>query len=274
MTPQASRQPTIRGMILTALALSLLAGCASDRPAQLEEANRAYQRGDFTTAQRNARPLADDAVKANPAGKLKGSPAEAAYVTGISAYRARDYVTAERYLSLASSGSDSKLVGDASVELGLLYSEQARHDLAAKAFVRASENLTGQDRANACYYAGISQQKLGQWQSAYTMFSRAMSYAELDEGFRQRVATQARYNAFTVQLGAFENQPYATNEAVRYADRAKQMQLGLPRVMLASYQSKPLYLVWVGNFTNYAGAAAAKTRLGAERGMVVFYTAK
>ena len=267
------RQNQLKTIMMQGLLLALLwslASCASNEPGPLSNANVAYQRGQYASAIAQAKPVADRGMS-DPKRRLSGQAAEAAYIVGISAYRLKDIPTAQKYLHAAVTSSDSKLVG---VELGLLYSELARHDLAAKYFLIAAENTTGFDRAQSSFYAGIAQQKIGQWNSANLSFNRALSYDNLNATFRQRITDQMRYNAFAVQLGAFEHIEYARTEAVRYTPNAQTLRLNPPRVMSATYQGKLMYLVWVGQFNDYASAAAVRTRIGAERGIVVFVAVK
>lgn len=266
--------PRITAVIIVTALVWCLIGCEAERSSRLESANQAYQRGDFGSALHQSRTIVDQSLAQDSSRKLKGTSADAAYLAGISANRARDPVAAERYLTLASNSSESRIVGDASVELGLLYSEQARHDRAAAAFTRAAENLTGQDRALASHYAGIAYQKLGQWTIANTHFSRALSYSAIDPNFRTRVSQQMGYNAFTVQIGAFESQANAMTEAARYAQRTQSLQLGQPQIMVASHQGRQMYLVWAGRFNSFSGASAAKTRIGAPNGLVIFITVR
>jgi len=104
---------------------------------------------------------------------------------GVEPYLAQ----AERYLRVAVNSRDKAMAADAQSTVGLIYSKQGRYVQAADALLRSARNQTGEDRAQAYFYAGIAQQKLGRWPQARTSLLLSRSSTR-DAQLSQRVNTQ------------------------------------------------------------------------------------
>jgi tetratricopeptide (TPR) repeat protein len=250
-----------RRVLWIVLAAVLLAGCKAQSRRSMDEVYAAYQRGDYAEAYRQAQPIADGA----------GGPrsSEAAYMAGSAAMRMGRLHEAERYLSIAAQSRDPRLSADATAELGLTYAQLNRHDRAAASLLDAAGRLSGQDRANAYFYAGLSQQKLGQWAQARTSFTLARS-ASNDSAFREEVSQHLRTTGYTLQMGAFAEAPNARAFAESVAAHIIALRLGPPRIVpIEGPAGKTLHAVQVGQFSSYANALAARSSLGSTTAIVV-----
>lgn len=245
-------EPVIALCLLTALA-----GCASSaRESELDRIAALYHRGDYTAAYRQAAALAE---KSTPP-----TSEQAAYLAGLSAYRLGDRALPLSWLSRAARSRDDQLSGDALATLGIFHSEQGRHDAAAQALEQAAGKLTGQDRAQAFFYAGVAQQKLGQWALARANLERARN-ATSDAGFRGRVNQQMLVTAFTLQVGAFGDVGNAQRAARDLTPRAAALGLPAPRLVRA----EPFTQVHLGSFPSHAHALAVKDRLSLRDAVIV-----
>ncbi|MEX2215707.1 MAG: SPOR domain-containing protein [Phycisphaeraceae bacterium] len=246
-------------MIVTAsaLLLTLLTGCQTgpqgrNHP-QLKSAYEAYHRGDHTAAYAAAKPLAD---------AYNESSMEAAYLTGLCAYQLRNSAEAERYLNTAARGNNSDVAGDSLAMLGRLYAEQNRHERATAAYLSASRRLEGQDRAQALYQAGISQQSLGQWTYARGNLMLARS-ASRDASFIQRIDQQLKVVGWTIQVGAYSHVSNAQVAAQDLNQRPVAQYVGETRLVPATdVGGNQIILVQVGQFPSEANATAARGRVG------------
>jgi len=239
------------GCVMGAMALQ---ACESSGMDRIDMADRAYRKGDFTTAYREAQ----QAMRSNH-GNLKN---EAAYMAGISAYRLKDSSSAVYYLKEASSGNGSQLAGDALAMLGVIYAEQGKYPESVQAQLQAVKHLpAGPDRANAYYYAAKAQQKMGQWSQARANLRSARS-ASQDEAFRRDVGHELDAGAFTLQIGAFTDRTNAQRAAENLATRTSTLKLASPRLVPAKdAQRRKLTLVQVGRFSTYADAESARQQL-------------
>lgn len=250
------------GAALVGVILCLLSACNAPASHQrLNAARSAYAGGSYAVAFREAE-LASHA--SSPAIKY-----EAAYLAGMSAYRQRDLVNAERFLKIAAQSPESALAGQALAELGLIYDGLGWYGQAARHLLAAASRLEGQDRANAYFYAAVAQQKLGQWSQARTHLILARNYSS-DESLRARAVEQLQVTGYTLQFGAFASQLNAEREAQRRAAILAQHHLGTPRITSAiSSSNRALYLVQAGQFTTFDSAVQTRTRLGVHEAVVV-----
>ena len=88
-------------------------------------------------------------------------------------------------LTFAATTPDKALAADAKATLGLVFTQQGRFGLASDNLLEAAQAMKGQDRANAFYYGGIAQQKMGRWPESRNSLSEAMSNSR-DPAFRRR----------------------------------------------------------------------------------------
>lgn len=237
-----------------------LTGCIQSQPvATLDDANSAYQRGDYEQAYS----FASEIASAEPSL----DSAEAAYVAGLSAGELGRTDKAVKYLRRAAEGFDKELAANAGVMLGLAYSTQERYALATDALLDAAPVLTGEDRAKAYFYAAIAQQKLGRWASARDHFTLARA-SSADPAFRKQIEEQLAVNGYTLQLGSFTNVENAQTAADQIRESAKENRLGEPR--LIPNRARPgQTLVHLGRFTTYGSAATYRDQLGVPGAFIV-----
>ncbi len=250
------------------LSLALLAvfvvlpGCNVARgPTPTELAQAHYQRGDYARAQTAA------AHAASTAGGAQRDLAH--YMAGMSAYRLNNFATAERYLRVAATSRDASMAADARSTLGLIYSGQGRYADAADALLRSAGQQTGEDRAQAYFYAGIAQQKLGRWPQARTSLLLARRSAR-DPGLVRQVDQHLAVTGYTIQVGAFTSRANADKAASRYATKAAAGRLGIVRVIPTSRAGgRSVNLVQVGRFATFNAANTARSRLGDPGAVIV-----
>ncbi len=237
-----------------------LTGCRQSQPiATLDDANSAYQRGDYEQAYSFASAIAS----AEPS--LDSN--EAAYVAGLAAGELGRTDKAVKYLRQAAEGFDKELAANAGVMLGLAYSTQERYALATDALLEAAPVLTGEDRAKAYFYAAVAQQKLGRWANARDHFTLARA-ASADPAFRQQIEDQLAVNGYTLQLGSFTNLENAQAAADQIRQAALANKLGEPR-MLPNPARPGQTLVHLGRFTTFASAATYRDQLGVPGAFIV-----
>lgn len=247
-----------------AVSLTALGGCEVFEPApppRLDIARTAYQSGQFAQAYEISRAVA----RRNDAPDRY----DAAYLAGLSAQRLGDMSNAVRYLRLATGSEDRGLRGQALATLGLAYARQSKHAAAADALLKAAKLVTGQDRAQAYFHAGIAEQKLGRWAQARTSLTLARG-ASNDPTFQRLVTEQLDVTGYTLQTGAFENAGNARKHAENLAKVSVGLNLGSPRVVPATDpQGRRLNLVQVGQFATFANAASARRSLGRSDAVIV-----
>lgn len=248
-----------RGICVLGLAviMLLMQGCRTPGGDGLQASQSAYQNGDFVASYREARAIYD-----NPANTVEDRD-NAAYMVGMSSYRMRNFDRAREFLQIAAASGDPALSADASVQLGLLYSERGNYGLAADALHHAADKLTGPDKANAYFYAGVAEQKEGRWPQARTTLSLAMSGSQ-DPAFRQRVADQLKITGYTLQIGAFDVESNAQRAAEVASPKADAFKYTRPRIVIAADPAtgQKRYLVWIGQFSSWPTAMMARDNLG------------
>jgi tetratricopeptide (TPR) repeat protein len=255
------------GAIALAAGMLSVAGCKAQHAQALQASQSAYRAGDYSSAYRDARAVYD-----NPAASREDRD-NAAYMIGLAAYRTRDLDTAQEFLQIAADSADPSLSADASVQLGLVYSERGKFGLAADALHNAAGKLTGPDQANAYFYAGVAEQKEGRWPQARTTLSMAMSSSR-DPAFRERVADQLRVTGYTLQIGAFDVESNAQRSAQVATARAEAFRYATPRVVMTTDPANghKRYLVWVGQFSSWPTALMARDNLGITNAVVTALT--
>lgn len=251
-------------LLVMTLLLLAAGGCAKQQAVDLRPIQSAYANGDYRGAYSQGHAISESPFQALPARQ------KAAYFAGLSAYRLNDLNKAQQELELASKSTDKNISADAKATLGLVYDAQGRYGLASDSLMDAAQVMTGQDKANAYFYAGKAQQKVGRWPQARTSLSMAMSNSR-DPAFRNRVSDQLKITGFTIQTGAFEVEANARTAAEQLANKVAPMKLGRPRVVpsVDPASQRRLYLVQVGQFTSWPTALAARERLATTRSIIV-----
>ena len=250
-------------------ALALLSGCQNSlfkgtaledtvidqAPAStIDEITVLYESGDYQAAYDAARPVAWD--------RYRDDRFEAAYIAGLSAQSLGDLAEAEKMLKKTLRTEDQSLAADAAYALGLVYSQKGRYREAYTQLFRSADQLFGERKALATFYAGIAQQKLGQWSQARTTLVLAKSRSA-DPALRSQIDEQIQVTGWTLQLGAFTNRDRARKQAQSIAAKAQDMRLGLPRLVAGSTaEGDAVTLVHVGQFTSYQSATRYRDALG------------
>lgn len=240
----------------SALKGTRLEGSAIDfsSKATIQEITAMYQAGDYKGAYDTARPIAWD--------KFRDDRYEAAYLAGLSAQALGNLREADKMLNKALASEDPSLAADAADALGLVYSQQGRYAEAQRILMWAAERLEGERQAKAYFYAGIAQQKLGQWSQARTTLVLARSKTR-DAGFNAQISDQISVTGWTLQLGAYTQRELARQQAEKIAQKASDMKLGLPRLVDGKASSgEAVTYVHVGQFTSYQSATRYRDALG------------
>lgn len=250
------------GVCVLAVMVPALTGCnRSSGPSPTQQAQIQFEQGDYARAQ----------VTAARASVTAGGDEHdlAHYMAGISAYRMGNMNTAERYLRVAAQSDDPSLSADASSTLGLIYSRMGLYAQAAEAFQRGASLQRGEDRAQAYYYAGIAQQKLGQWPQARTSLLLARKSTR-NAGLMGKIEKQLAVTGYTVQVGAFANRANADRQAASYKARVSKAQLGTMHITTGvASDGRTIHLVQVGRYATFGAASDARSRLGDFNAVIV-----
>lgn len=222
--------------------------------ATIEEVSVAYAQSDYQTAYDMGSAIAWD--------RYRDDRYEAAYLAGLSAQTLGQLPNADKMLNKAMASPDPSLATDAADALGLVYSQQGRYAEAQRVLLWAAERLSGERKARAYFYAGIAQQKLGQWSQARTTLVLARGLTK-DAAFKTQIDQQVQVTGWTLQLGAFTDRESARRLAETIAARSRDMKLGLPRLVDGRTASgEAVIFVHVGQFTSYQSATRYRDVLG------------
>lgn len=259
------------GLCLAALSVLPMVGCRSSGlkgtalegtyvdqgpTGTVDQATTAYRNGQYDLAYQIAAPIADDIYA--------DDRVDAAYIAGLAAKQIGYLENAARYLNYAMKSRDESLKTDAAATLGMVYSQQTKYKEAADTLLWAAPRLRGEDAAQAYYYAGIAQQKMGYWSQARTTLILARG-ATADAGFRQQIEQQIAVTGWTLQVGAFTDAQLAHEQAEKVAEQARAMGLGLPRLVPGrAADGTPMTFVHVGQFTSYQSANRYRDQIGAQ----------
>lgn len=260
---------TIVIALLLTLTAGLLTGCKNSAfkgtyfedtaidqapTATIEEVTVAYSQGDYQTAYDLGKPIAWD--------RYRDDRYEAAYLAGLSAQTLGQLRNADKMLNKAIASPDPSLATDSADALGLVYSQQGRYAEAQRVLLWAAERLEGERKARAYFYAGIAQQKLGQWSQARTTLVLARGLTR-DAAFKAQIDQQVNVTGWTLQLGAFTDRASARSLAESIAAKSRDMKLGLPRLVNGTTpEGDVVTLVHVGQFTSYQSATRYRDALG------------
>jgi tetratricopeptide (TPR) repeat protein len=258
--------------IVVLLAALALIGCESEQMQQVRDfrpppapdylalAQQAYDAGQYERALSRAR-SAHSIVGANND--------QAAYIAGMSAYQLQKLEFAQRFLAEAGESRDAQIAGPALAQLGVIYADRGRYDLASGALVRAADHLDGQEKANAYYYAAQAERQLDRWWTTRTYLLLAQRYAD-DDAFRMSIAQELGATGWTIQVAQFADEDEARAFERQLAARAQPLDIGLPQVVRASdAQGRTVYVVQIGQFAIYDTAARKRQQLGINDAAVV-----
>lgn len=240
------------GLAIACSAMFLLGGCTS-RQQVMQPIYQSYESGDYAGAYRQADQLLESA---------QGLTADdACYMAGMAAFQLNELPKAENHLANAIHSEDSKLSADARASLGLVYYRQCRYAMAYDALFSAAEDLSGQEQANAYFYAARAQQNLGDWNGARLNLTLARQISN-DTVFKQKATDQIAATGFTLQLGAFANPANARQLLDKAAKRPQAQKLSPPQIVIVPSKGSRLYAVQIGQFSSYDNAAQARAALG------------
>ena len=234
-------------------AATALTGCDTPPTATRDEVMTAYQRGEFAKAYAAGNTLIDKSTGV--------SRDQVRFITGMSAYRTSRDADAIRLLTPLLNNQDKRIAGPANATLGLVYSERGEYERAAGLFRGAASLLEGESMAEANFYLGVTEQKIGHWPDARAHLLLAESRstdAKLREAVRQRLST----TGFTLQFGAYNDGKNAEERAHLLKSVTARAGLGEPRVVAGSGGGKKLYLVQAGQFSTFEAATKAKQQVG------------
>lgn len=242
--------------------LSSTLGCqqTGSSRASLDDIRAAYQSQDYNRAYQLG----------SVAAQGRGMAAhQAAYMAGMSAYKLGKTTLAINYLTQAADSSDKAMAGDALATIGLLYAQMNEHLRATRAFLGAADRLTGQAKANALFYAAVSEQKQGRWADARSHLSLARVQSD-DADFKRQVDDQFSVTGYSLQVGAYANNVNAERAALRWSDRVKGMRVGQPRLVpQVTADGQNVVAVQIGQFSSYTTALMARSDLGDQEIIVV-----
>ena len=212
----------------------LFTACASPPPSTAaSDAEAAYRRGDFETAERLAQQAERDSH-----GLARE---EAAYLAGLSAAKQGDLETASRNLRIAAGSSDRDLAARANASLGSVEQARGEHAASLAAYRQAatSPDPSVADRADRLSGGGSA--------TAATAIS----------------ASSSPTSGFAVQAGAFSTQEAARQRAASLADTVRRAGLGEPRVVpIRDRRGRTLWAVQIGSFPDRRQAGSMRERLG------------
>ncbi len=228
---------TSRYRLISILAATILVtGCeSSPSAATLDGALKAYDSGQFETANRQAVALAETTQAIDRD--------RAIYIAGLSAYRMGQDDQAETYLSGAATSPDNETAGKAMATLAMIRLDRHRPDEAAELFEQAAQRLEGADQRQSTNRAHDA---------------RAQAAIAGGGGGGGGV-----YGQFALQVGAFRDRTSAQRVAEEAGNLTRGQGFGPARIVSRSDpRFDTLYVVQVGSFATRSAADAARTRLG------------
>jgi len=239
------------------LALGALGACAGgSAPGAQGRALDLYESGDRAGALRAAR-----AVHGRSRGEDRS---RAALVAGMSAYELGHLDVSLTWLLPLVDEGNPEIAGRASATLGLVSAARGDHAGAAIRFTNAGRLLSGEEAAQANFFAGECYSMLGRTDAARRAYMMAQGGSR-DRTPREQLEHRLSPRSFTVQLGAFSSYTRASSAASEARSRAVRLGLGMPRVVPSeAVTSQMLYLVHVGRFDSEAEAQSARVKMGSE----------
>lgn len=253
-----------RIIIATVLAIGMAftaVGCAGRARADIVTARAALDAGNYQEAYD---------VSSRVLNRSGGTARhEAAYLAGLSAYRLKRFSEAEELLTMAASTNTSQLRGKSMAMLGLVYIDGGRLDVAARTLSKAAEFLTGQDRANAYFYAAVASQRLNRPAEARTLMMLAARY-NVENDMGDRITQALRTTGYTIQIGIFADAAQARAAGERLLGRSQSLGIGYPRVEHRKRaDGQVIHLLQIGRFSTFNAAAAKRHELGINDAVIV-----
>jgi tetratricopeptide (TPR) repeat protein len=254
----------IQALTVCFVAVFCLTACVSPGASKLSSARKAYDEGDYSKSYRESQA----AMRAGG-----GVSDEAAYLAGLSAYQLQDLVVAERNLQIASRSQNPSIANDATALLGMTYAQREEYESALRCYLESSTRMKGQERANAFYYAGVTQQKLGRWEGARVNLNQALRESR-DADFKKLVSAALKTTGYTLQFGAFLDPSKASKSAQELAKSVADEGLPSPRIVRATdAKGREMSLVQVGSFSSYSAASAMRRHFDEYSPLIVPLTA-
>ncbi len=248
--------PGRRIVVLIALAaMAVCAGCAPTLDPQsqqeLNEGSQAFQNQQYVLAIREM----DAFLREHPTGP---GTDEAHYIRGLSKYRLGDRDGARADLTTATSQTQHDHIRiNGYNALGDLAWDADDMEQGERMYRRVLDYAPGEsdEAIHARYRLGCVLQRKGDWREADLQFERVIHYAgETDLG--ARAARRVRAQAWTVQVGAFENRERAEQLAASLEEQ------NLPAMAQEVTQGgRLLLLVQIGRYTSYEEAMSVLRRL-------------
>ena len=251
--------------LMASLLLVALIGCGSRGPyASLDDANSAYQRGDYPQAYAFASAISNDGPSLDRF--------EAAYIAGLSATQLGEDAKAVKHLKRAVRAYDKQMASDAGVMLGLAYARQGKNAEAAETLIAAAPGQAGEAQAKAWFHAGDAQQRLGRWASArdYLLLAKSKTH---DPSLVGAIDERLSVNGFTLEIGSYADLANAEAAATKYDAVAKKIGLKGTR-MVEDPARRGRVRVHVGEFSTFASAASYREPLGLPDAFVVPITGR
>lgn len=253
-----------------------IGGCASDRPSTASEERATASKPGYTQLFEQGKFADAQASAASAAKKATITPEreEAMLIAGLAAHARDRSAEAEPYLTALMDSDDEAISGKAEATLGLIALQRGQNEKAAELLGSASEKLQGDQAARAALYAGDAYRAAGKPDEAHEQYEKAQSLARVDTVMKATIedrlkgdpavkkASGVKSGAYTLQLGAFTNQPRAQAAADRVRNKAQSLSLGSPRLIESTAKGKKVVLVQVGKFGSKQAAESAKARLG------------
>lgn len=227
-------------------------GCQSNAPDALDSAISLYRGGEYEQSLLDARV----AMRSGSAG----TRARAQYVGGLAALKCGDISTARRELTRAANAKDESVAADANLSLATLLLDEDEPAAAARALDAASKTLTGSDRTEAIYQAGLAWRVAGDARKARTRLDTVAQSSTSDRADSARVMHAA--TGFAIQAGFFSDSANANRCAQRLAEAARGSGLGTVRVIRVKRSGKAFNVVQIGSFATRTDAEHARRRLG------------
>ena len=251
----------MKRMLMGVVLAGTLIGCSSGpEPPTMETIAAAYDSGDF------GRAYEDGSLRA---ASSTDDAATAAYLAGVSAGRLQAYADAERLLTQSARDADRPLSADAYASLGLVYAEQDKYSESADAFQRAADLYTGENRAQALYFAAIAQQQLGLFEEAQDDLFEARA-ATTNGAMREQIDRQMEVIGFTIQIAAYRDPEDAERDAERVSAKTNNLKMGPPRLVASTdARGVPVTVVQVGRFPSAPAAESVLKNLNEPTALVV-----
>lgn len=242
--------------LLPVILFTTFAGCASqpqDKRDSLALLNSAYEAEQYSAAFSQG-----EALYNSSRGQTRD---HVAYITGLCAFQLNQPFKVRQYLQPLINNTNPLIAGNSAATLGLSELQAAESNLAAEHLIKASELLKREDKAKACYYAGLAYQQMGRTSAARTQFIIAMG-ASKDSAFKHMVQAELNQTGFTIQLGLFREYENAERIANDFNATNAAKDLGQARIVTVSDDAgRTIYQVQVGRFQSMQSADRARNKI-------------